>query len=67
MEIERKFWVQSFENLSYEKFTIIEQTYINHIDDFYEIRVRKYHNEDRFYMDFKSKGDLKRRVRYKIN
>lgn len=59
MEIERKFWIkESNLPLKYNKMSLIEQCYINKPDDFYEIRLRKYHNEDRYYLEFKSKGDI---------
>ena len=61
MEIERKFWIKESNLIfEYRKLSMIEQTYINRPDDFYEIRLRKYHGEERYYLDFKSKGNLKR-------
>jgi CYTH domain-containing protein len=61
MELERKFWIKESNLIfDYERMSLIEQIYINKPTDFYEIRLRKYHDEDRFYLDFKGKGDLTR-------
>jgi len=71
MEIERKFWVKNY-NLKLNDWNMrkqIIQSYINKLDDFYEIRIREYidldynefpHNENKYYLDFKSPGDLSR-------
>jgi len=61
MEIERKFWIKESNLIfDYERMSMVEQTYLNKPDDYYEIRLRKYHGEDRYYLEFKSKGNLKR-------
>lgn len=67
MEIERKFWVRKHSAFGYHKEVDITQSYINKQDDYYEIRLRKYFEENilkerftKFYLDFKSPGDLTR-------
>jgi CYTH domain-containing protein len=58
MEIERKFWIKSKDIFVYNRSSIIKQYYINKPDDFYEIRLRYYVDENRYYLEFKSPGDM---------
>jgi CYTH domain-containing protein len=58
MEIERKFWVKSNKGFEYYKSSIIKQYYINKLTDFYEIRLRYYVDENRYYLEFKSPGNM---------
>ena len=59
MEIERKFWIPKSDTIfEYKKISVIKQYYLNKPTDFYEIRLREYVFENRFYIDFKGKGDM---------
>ena len=62
MEIERKFWIkkpiQFSMEFNYHKMSEVHQHYINKPEDFYEIRLREYIDEDRYYLEFKGKGGL---------
>ena len=58
MEIERKFWIKKSDAFTFKRMSIIVQHYINKPSDYYEIRLRNYVSENRYYLEFKSKGNL---------
>lgn len=57
MEIEKKYLIEKLpDNFTYNRKSKIYQTYLNDITDSFEVRLRHYDHEDRYYLDLKSNG-----------